>query len=143
MDATITRLVETRNLITRLWNDAAQRNVTPSIYYDSVTDIVLLLIVDRKVSRVVHYLDEHVALLYHPDSKEIIGLQIEAFEKGFLPLYGELQKTWRLSDNCKDLHNLGDMVITVRKQEEVMARQITRIAVPVAAKAGMKLPAFA
>lgn len=138
----VTRLIETKDLKTTLWKEASQHKNSPYFYYDAIDDSVMLLIDDRRTRKVVHYIDEHVALLYHPDTREIIGLRIEAFERSFLPMYAELQKSWRLSDNCKDLDDLGDMVINVRKREAIMARQISNIARPVAAKFGMELPAF-
>lgn len=143
MDATLNRLVEVKDLKTILWKAAAQRKNPPYFYYDPVVDLLMLLIVDPKTPKIVHYLDEYVGLLYHPETREIIGLHIEAFEKAFLPRYAELQKAWRLSDNCQDLHDLGDLEIVVRRQEAIVARQISNIARPAAAKFGMELPAFA
>lgn len=143
METVIHRLAATKDLKTTLWQAAARRKAPLYFFYDAEVDLLRLLIIDPQTPKVVHYLDEHVALLYHRDTHEIIGLHIEAFEKGFLPMYAELQKAWRLSDNCHDLHDLGDMVITVRKQEAVIAQQISKIARPVAAKVGMELPALA
>lgn len=141
MDARIERLVMTNQLKTNLWHQAAKRGISPSFHFDQKVDAVMLLIADSRAKKIVHYIDDHVALLYDPDSLEIIGLRIENFQKSFLPKYAELQKVWKLSEACK-VHDLGELEITVRKQEVMVAREISSIARPVAARMGMDLPAF-
>lgn len=142
METTIERLVDTKNLKTNLWKQASARKVAPGFHFDPKEDAVMLLIVDRKAPRIVHYIDEHVALLYQPETREIVGLRIESFQKSFLPKYADLQKAWKLSE-ASQVRDLGELEINVRKQEVIVARQIWTIARPVAARFGMDLPVFA
>ena len=61
-----------------------------NFYYNEQVDSFTLLIVSQKIKKIVHYIDEHVALLYDPETKEIVGVRIESFQKGFLPKYAQV-----------------------------------------------------
>lgn len=71
----VERLVKTASLILPL----LPRDV--SLHYDSESD---MLIAAPATESVVHYIDEHLALLYDPDTLEVAGFQIEAFCHSFL-----------------------------------------------------------
>ena len=62
--------------------------------YDKEADILILQFVPREVKTVVHYVDDHVALLYQAQDLEIVGLQVEAFERSFLPNHEEVRRLW-------------------------------------------------
>ena len=141
MEATLPRLVDVKELKTNLWKQAAASKIAPSFYFDPKVDAVMLLIVEKKTPKIVLYIDEHVALLYQPESKEIIGLRIENFQKSFLPKYAELQQNWKLSSTYP-VRDFGDLIIRVRKQEGIVAKQISSLARPAAAKVGMDLAVF-
>ena len=142
MDARIQRLVETHDLKTNKWNMAAQKNVPPFFTYNERVDALMLMIADPKTKKVTHYLDEQVALLYEMDTREIIGIRIEAFGKVFLPKYAGLQEAWRLSDACK-LEDISDLMIALRKQERLVVREISKVTQPIVEQAGIKMPVFA
>jgi hypothetical protein len=141
MDTPIQQLVETKSLKMNLWKKAVRSKATPYLYANPRLDVVMVMVVDPRTPKITHFVDEHVALLYLADSREIIGFRIEAFEKSFLPHYAELQKVWRLSDVKSDLRSLGDLLITARRQEVQMAVALTNVARPILAKAGMEIPA--
>ena len=52
-----------------------------NFYYNEQVDSFTLLIVSQKIKKIVHYIDEHVALLYDPETKEIVGVRIESFKR--------------------------------------------------------------
>jgi hypothetical protein len=139
MDTKLRRLVKTAALHTSIWSEAARRKTTPLFYYDPVVDVAMVLVVDPHTPKVVHYLDDNVALLYNPENREISGFRIESFEKAFIPKYSKIQDVWHLSSSWKDVQDLGDMALKVRNQETIMAKELSKIAKPVAEKAGMKL----
>jgi hypothetical protein len=94
--AGIKRLIETGELKTNRLRAAT------STYsdYDEDFDALILLVVPPDTETVVHYLDDepHVALLYEPDSLEIVGVQIEDFELSFIPWLEASKREWKLSE---------------------------------------------
>jgi hypothetical protein len=143
MDTQLEQLVATSSLKMNVWKEAVRRKSTPYFYANTRLDMVMVMVVDPRTAKITHFIDEHVALLYLADSREIIGFQIEAFEKSFLPLYSDLQKVWRLSDITPALRSVGDLMIASRKREVQMATALTKVTKPILANAGMDLPAFA
>jgi uncharacterized protein YuzE len=143
MDSAIVRLMETRHLKTKLWHEAAQSRARPAFSYNPDADVLMLLFVDPQRLKVTHYLDEHIALLYLRDSGEIIGMRIEAFKTLFLPRYVELKMAWVLKRSCEGSEDVSDLGMVIEKQEQVLAKEISRIARPIVEHAGVKMPAFA
>jgi len=143
MDSSIVRLMETRHLKTNLWNEAAQRRARPAFSFNPDADVLLLFFVDPKTFKLTHYLDEYLALLYRRDNGEIIGMRLEAFSTVFLPRYVELNRAWVLKHNCEDLEDLSGLGMVVEKQEEILVREISRIARPIVEHAGVRMPASA
>ncbi len=97
------------------------------VRYDPVFDALMILLVSPELETVVHYVDEHVGLLYIPETLEIVGLQVEAFERKFLPAHVEVQRVWRLSDAC-DLEDAGDLILAVERQTPLVAREVAKAA---------------
>ena len=138
--ADIERLIDTRELRTSLWTETVEEDGSKtSIYYNNRVDSLTLLIVPRNTPKRVHYIDEHVALLYLPDNKEVIGLRVEAFRRSFLPKYAELQKAWSLRDTGVELRDFGDLTIAIRRKEPLVAQEISRITGRLARKKGLTL----
>lgn len=134
-------LMQTKKLKTGLWTQYCSKSQNPEdFYYNEVVDALSFRIVSRLEETIVHYIDEHVGLLYRPSDLEIVGIRIEGFKKGFLPKYADLQKEWRLSTNCSDLNDFGDMLITVEKQESEVTKKITDVTSELARKEGFNLP---
>jgi hypothetical protein len=109
------------------------------IYNDQV-DAFTFLIVTPNTPKIIHYIDEYVALLYNPESMEVIGIRVEAFECKFIPKYAKLQKAWRLSDSVKELCDFGDLIIEARKRETIVVDELSKITHNIVEKQGFKLP---
>jgi hypothetical protein len=136
-------LMPTKKLQTGLWRKFLENSQNPEdFFYNKELDALSLRIVPREEETIVHYIDEHVALLYRPTDYEIIGIRIEGFETSFLPKYAELQKDWRLSASCEGLEDFGDMLITVKKIESEFSNTITNVTSELARKEGFDLPAW-
>jgi hypothetical protein len=94
--AGIKRLIETGKLKTNRLRAAT------STYsdYDEDFDALILLVVSPDTETVVHYLDDepHIALLYEPESLEIVGVQIEDFVLSFIPWLKATNREWKLSE---------------------------------------------
>jgi hypothetical protein len=95
------------------------------VNYDDDFDALMILVVSPDTETVVHYLDEHIALLYQPETLEIVGLQVEAFESNFVPSHSSVQRVWRLSDAVgSKLESVGDMLLVVEKIKPEVAREV-------------------
>ena len=141
--AGIPRLIDTSELKTALWHNAVKDDSSHvSIYYNDRVDAITLLIVSPKVQNIVHYIDDHVALLYNPENNEIIGVRVESFQKSFLPKYAQLEKVWKLSESGVRVENFGDLIIAVKKYEEqrpLIANEISRITGRLVEREGIRL----
>lgn len=137
---TIKQLVNSKSLKTTYWKKFADGSKSPFFYhYNKSIDAFTIKITESPDKTIVHYIDEHVGLLYRVADFEIIGIRIEDFETAFLPKYAEIQKAWKLSDNCEDLQDFGDLIISVNKQQSYLARKITDVTIPMFEKAGLTL----
>lgn len=97
--------------------------------YDATDDTLFVYFGERSTEVVVHYMDEFVGLLYDPDSLEVVGLQIEAFEYSFVPAHG-LSATWELNDtDRRELKDVGDMMKASERKMKAMTKEIERITV--------------
>jgi len=138
--ARLKRLVKTSQLKTNLWKErVGKKEFKSNIYYNETVDSLSLLIVPPTTKKIVHYIDDHVALYYEPESLEVIGVRVEAFERSFLPKYAELKKAWCLSDTGKQLHDFYDLLIAVEYRQPQIATEITKIAGGLLLSKGLKL----
>jgi hypothetical protein len=106
------------------------------VKYDPVFDALIILLVSPQTETVVHYVDQHVGLLYTPDDLEIVGLQVEAFERSFLPQHDSLQRVWRLSDASAELKDAGDVILAFAQVTPRVAQEVARATEPILGKAG-------
>jgi len=146
--ARIKRLVSTDKLKTTRWKKMAEGKQRPQWFshYDDEFDALLLLIVPPTVETVVHYIDDHVALVYEHKSREVVGLQIEDFEHSFLPQHAAVERVWRLSDAGVKLEDFGDLTLAVKTLERLrdrlehdVAREVVEASVPLVSELGIDL----
>lgn len=99
------------------------------IDYDERADIFRIFFDNPRQRNVVHYLDDYVGVLFSPESLDIIGIQVEFFNRTFVNRHKTIRKSWKLSENCKEhqLQNVGDMMIVAKKMQEPIAKEITNI----------------
>lgn len=90
----------------------------------------MLLFVPPDTETIVHYLDDHVGVLYLPDSLEIVGLQIENFERSFLPRYQNLQDVWHMMDRGVQPSNVWDLTLAVEKKKVMVAIEVIKASEP-------------
>jgi hypothetical protein len=126
--AEIQRLVATSQLktdfLTRLARGEAHQVF---VNYDGDFDALMILIVPPDTETIVHYLDNHVGLLYQPDTLEIVGLQVESFERSFVPAHASVQKVWKLSKTVgKEVDSIGDLMLMVERLKPQIAREVVR-----------------
>lgn len=125
--AKIKRLVETKELQTAFFEELQERGPAPILFnYDERFDALMFLFVSPDTETVAHYVDEHVALLYEPDSKQVVGMQIEDFEHSFVPQHESVRREWRLSGSAAELDSLGDIIFIVERQKPQVVREVVR-----------------
>ena len=122
------RLVKTEHLKFDRLREATQSGPQP-VDYDPADDTLYLCIVSSSTETVVHYIDDYIGLLYEPESLEVVGLQIEAFQHSFVPAHG-LAATWELSDSeQRRIKNTADAIETSDRKKKAVAAELDRIAV--------------
>jgi hypothetical protein len=112
--AQIEHLVPTTQLKTSLLAKlvkSSDHNLIAS--YDSLFDALFVRVVSRETETVVHYIDDHVGLLYQPDTLEIIGLQVEDFRHSFLSEGSHAPQVWRLSDAGIRPQDNADIILEI------------------------------
>lgn len=137
----VDRLINIEQLQTnRLGEISKREKVRPYFHYDKDLDELIILAVPPEVETVVHYIDgeEHVAILYQADNFEIVGLQIEDFESGFIPKYASVEKAWKLSD-CANIDNLWDMTVKVERMKPIVAHEIAKASSSLLGEKGKRL----
>ncbi len=125
--ARIKRLVETTELQTAFFEELGESGQVPILFrYDDKFDALMFLFVSPDTETVAHYVDEHVALLYEPDSKQVVGMQIEDFEHSFVPRHESVRREWRLSESVAGLDSLADIIFVVERQKPQVVREVVR-----------------
>jgi hypothetical protein len=120
------------------------RQKPPALHvkYDTAFDAFTLLLVPPETETIVHYLDNYVAFLYEPDTKEIVGIQIEAFERKFLPKHEAVRRVWKLSDACPDLQDVGGMILAVERITPKVAWEVAKATEDILGEPGQELAAM-
>jgi hypothetical protein len=112
------------------------------VKYDDVFDALMILVVSPDNETVVHYVDDHVALLYLADTREIVGLQVEDFVHSFVPQHEAVSRVWRLSGSGVRLEDFGDMILAVEKMKPKVAREVVKATEDVLGEPGAELAAL-
>ncbi len=125
--ATIPTLVQTHQLKTGLLRTLSKSHaVQLTVDYDRHFDAFMFLIAPNDKELIAHYVDGNVALLYQAETLEVVGLQIEAFERNFLASHDTVRRIWKLSDTGEKLENLGDVLFAIERLKPQMAREIVK-----------------
>ena len=100
----------------------------PYLRYDRELDVFFILMVPPEIETVAYYVDSHVALLYISKNKEIVGFQVEDFERDFLPKHLSQQNAWKLSDvlqkDNQRPQNAGDIIFTIQEVKPRIVRGV-------------------
>jgi hypothetical protein len=121
----VKHLVPINQLKTTLLAKFAHEGNSPIVIdYDDDFDALSLRIVPMNIETVVHYVDDHVALLYKSDNYEIVGLHIEDFEHSFLPAHESVRREWKLSESGIELKDVGELIFIVERKKRDVAREV-------------------
>jgi hypothetical protein len=134
------QLISANDLKTDRLSQAGKSSVQRpfSIRYHDRLDALIVFLVPSEHDAVVFYLDEHVGLLCDSETLEIVGLQVEAFERSFLPKYAGLSRAWRLSDQGTEFENFGQLTLRVQSMEPDVAREVVEASKPFLGQLGQR-----
>jgi hypothetical protein len=121
------QLVETKELKTKQIQSFLVEQKPVSFFFDPEVDALMILFNDPCKETIVHFIDDQVALLYEPETLEVVGVQVEAFQKAFLVEHDSVARAWKLREKCSELEDFGEMIIAVERQKPIVAREIVQI----------------
>jgi hypothetical protein len=124
--AGIQPLISISHLKTKLLAAATTPPQPLVVQYDHAFDAVIVQFVPLEVETVVHYMDDHVGLLYRADDLEVVGIHVENFELSFLPKHDTVRRVWRLSDSGGALANYGDITLIIERMKPQIAREVVK-----------------
>ncbi len=63
--------------------------------YDAETDSMILYLTGKPVRGVQVYLRDDIYAIIDPDTYNVVGMYVEAWERSFVPAYPDVQEMWR------------------------------------------------
>ena len=129
--AAIPNLIDIKHLKLSLLNEFVTNPTTAaySVDYDDDFDALYVMLLDCQKETVTYYINDYLALLFEPSTKDVVGIQIESFRKSFLKQYSKLQKAWKVNENKENrINDLGDIFLIRKKQEPAIAQEVAKIA---------------
>lgn len=92
------------------------------LYYDSAFDAMYVYFLPYEGDLIVHYVEGHdIALLYEASTLRVVGLQVEAFRKKYVPKHAELRALWEVPKEPRDL---GDLIDDYQERTPGIKRKI-------------------
>lgn len=100
----------------------------PPIYvrYNDFADILMILFVTPEQETDVFYADGNVGLLVHTETNNVVGFQIEAFKRAFLPDHAEVDRVWHLSETNVQPEEFSDFALRFENTKRQVAREVVR-----------------
>jgi len=121
---------------TLIRNLVAHHQEQMSLFYDDSFDTLIVRFVPRDQHTVVYNVDDNVAFLVLAESLEIVGFQIEDFERQFLPNHDAALRLWQLRETGEPLESVNDLIITASRLTPRVVCEVAR-----AAQEGLDKPA--
>ena len=124
--AALKQLVDTKELKMNVIQSLIEGKANYFTRYDDQLDTLYILFTAPDTETIVHYIDDHLALLYLPGKKEVVGLQVEDF-KQFAKKNNAVEKAWHISMNCDHFKNMGNLYTFKDKQERKVIREVAKL----------------
>lgn len=136
--AEITELMNVKLLKTNIWSTNIEKKIKPEVFYDKYND-TLTMVFDQCDGRIlVQYVDYYVGLLFRHEDKEIIGIQIDTFSKGFFPVHAQENKGWCLSESGVQIKG-NDFVLFCKTENNRVVEKVTSITSDIMKREGVRL----
>jgi len=124
--AAVKKLVDTKELKMNIIQAIIDGSSNYFTRYDDQLDTFYILFTAPGAETVAHYLDDHLALLYLPGKKEVVGLQVEDFKK-FARKNNAVEKAWHVNINSDRVVDMGNLYAFKDKQERKVIREVAKI----------------
>jgi len=101
----------------------------PMMHYDDLADMLMILFGSPTQETVVFYVDNYVGLLVDPETMNVVGFQVEAVQRSFLPAHPAVSRIWRLSESgfpLKEIKDYGDLILNFERNNKVITREVIR-----------------
>ena len=125
--ATLKQIVDTKDLNMNFIQSFIEGNVNYFTRYDDELDTFYILFTAPNTETIVHYIDDHLALLYLPGKKEVVGVQVEDF-KQFAKKNNAVETAWHISTNCDHMKTMENLYSLKEKQEKKVIREVAKVA---------------
>jgi hypothetical protein len=122
MDGKLTTLLSAKLKVSKLTHPGE----IAYLRYDDSFDALTLMLVSPSQSQetIVHYVDSNMGLLYDPETYEVVGFQIEAFEKSFVPMHANVGKAWKLSGDDLTSKDFGELTILIETLKPKIVKEV-------------------
>lgn len=130
--------MDVKSLKTNVWSENIDQKTNPEVSYDKRNDTFTMIFTPCEGRILVHYVDYYVGLLFRYEDKEIIGIQIDTFARGFFPIHAKENKGWCLSGTGVQMKNKDFVLFCKTKNKEVI-EGVSVIASDIANKEGVQL----
>ncbi|MBN1819171.1 MAG: hypothetical protein JW833_00560 [Prolixibacteraceae bacterium] len=124
--AEIEQLIDMKELKLAKVKSWINGNENYSARYDDRLDTLYIMFTNSDSVTIVHHLDENLALIYLPDTLEVVGVQIEDL-KLFARKNRAIDEVWKLQGDCERLSNMGKLYAYKYKQEKKVMREVARV----------------
>ncbi len=128
--ATIDPILRTEDLDSKFVVSAIEQNTHPEqILFDSDCDCLTVLYAPPETETVVHYLKEdEFALLFDPETRMIVGFQIEAFLRSYSERHAGDAGVQAVAGVARQLAEYGDLVVIHEEPRPTVADPVREIA---------------
>jgi len=109
--------------------------------YDPKFDALMIMFIAPEHETVVHYLDEYIALLFQPKTKEIVGFQVENFKHSFLPKHQGVRKVWEIKEDMT-LEYFDELYLKFEDMKTKLAQAIFNVSASSLVEQGLQIKAL-
>jgi len=148
--AEIEPLLRIRDLDPGIVRAAVNGQVTPQhVLFDADNDALTIMFVPMDTPTVVHFIDnDDFALLFEPESRNVVGFYIESFLRSFVERHADQPSVQALAELARRFSEYGGLVAIheeprpgVRENVRLLARQLQRDIPPGTGPLGQIVPA--
>lgn len=113
-------MISAQNLRTNYWRTFIESKQKPVFNYDEVIDTLFIYFyVEEKDRIITHFVDEYFAFLFRYSDKEIIGIRISDFQKGFIRQLRK-SKIWKLSETSEKIQGIGELLLCLQENKDIL-----------------------
>jgi len=93
------------------------------IRYDAVIDAFYLMVAPPATETAVYHLDDQIGLIFEPETREVVGFQIEAFQRVFAGKHAALMESLAAEESA-------NVFTAMTRQKPLIVRNIVTASAP-------------